>query len=235
MQINTDRVKNYKITSAIKPSLLKYSCEYRALATLRYLFPNKFETLKHADKPDLQDLINGVGIEVVNAVSEKDMEVNRLLSNMCDNKNISSEQINRLKKGIKACGYDLNDERGLISKTGTGDGDKFVFQESIRKKINKLPIYISEFDKIGLAVVLSDIYSSCLEKECIELIDAEFIKANRSFDFVYVISNRFCCFYDTHKNKFINKYISKVDSESLRKIARMTAEGKLSLSDFEWQ
>ena len=43
MKINTDLVKNKKFSSAILPSLLNHSQEYRVLATLRYLYPAKFE------------------------------------------------------------------------------------------------------------------------------------------------------------------------------------------------
>lgn len=235
MQINTDRVKNYKITSAIKPSLLKYSCEYRALATLRYLFPKRFNTLEHAEKPDLQDLINGVGIEVVNAVSKKDMEANRLLSNMRDNKNMSPEEIERLKKGIEACGYDLNDEKNSISKTGTGDGEKQVFQESIRKKIKKLPNYKKIFDKNGLAVVLPEIPTreaiDSLHRWIVDLVEEN----GCFFDFVFVISHRSFDYYDVQKNSFATYSLTEEENKLLRAIGRMTAEGGLSLSDLEWQ
>lgn len=235
MNINTVRVENYKIKSAIKPNLLKHSREYRTLATLRYLFPDDYNEMTCGETPDLQDNKNGVGIEVTEAVAQNDMEAYRLSSNYFDNTNKRPEQLERLKRRIKECGYDINEDNHSINRTGTSDGDKYYFQESIRKKLKKLPIYKSKFKKIGLAVVLSDIYSSCLGIECGEQINDVIREYDCSFDFIYVIYNYFCCYYDSHTKSFFKIYLSKKDSESLRKIARMTAEGKISLNDLEWQ
>ena len=64
MKINTNLVKVKAYTDAIKPSLLKHSQEYRVLATLRYLYPIKFDKMVPGEAPDLQDYENGIGIEV---------------------------------------------------------------------------------------------------------------------------------------------------------------------------
>lgn len=55
MKINTDLVKGKKYSSAVKPNTLKHSQEYRVLATLRYLYPAKFDTMITGEAPDLQD------------------------------------------------------------------------------------------------------------------------------------------------------------------------------------
>lgn len=68
MKITTDLVKNNKFTSPIKASLLKHSQEYRVLGTLRYLYPQKFISMTTGESPDLQDCVNGIGIEVTVAV-----------------------------------------------------------------------------------------------------------------------------------------------------------------------
>lgn len=59
MNINTDLVKNYTFTSSIKASILKHSQEYKVLAILRYLYPEKYNTMISAETPDLQDCVNG--------------------------------------------------------------------------------------------------------------------------------------------------------------------------------
>lgn len=55
-----------------------------------------------------------------------------------------------------------------------------------------------------------------------------------SFDFVYILSNRFCILIDVENKGFTKREISSEVSLALYKIARMTAEGDLSLTDQEW-
>lgn len=59
-------------------------------------------------------------------------------------------------------------------------------------------------------------------------------EGNMPFDFIYVISNRFCIYYETSKVDYEKYYLSKEKYESLNKIARMTAEAELDLSSEEW-
>ena len=82
MKINTDLVKGKKYCSAIKPNTLKHSQEYRVLATLRYLYPSKFDTMITGEAPDLQDSASSTGIEVTAAVKEDDMKVSRAFSEL---------------------------------------------------------------------------------------------------------------------------------------------------------
>ncbi len=82
MKINTNLVKVKAYTDAIKPSLLKHSQEYRVLATLRYLYPIKFDKMVPGEAPDLQDYENGIGIEVTIAVNENDMRASRAFSEL---------------------------------------------------------------------------------------------------------------------------------------------------------
>ena len=82
MKIDTDLVKNRIFNSAIVPSLLKHSNEYKVLAVLRYFYPEKYNTMIHSEAPDLQDPTNGIGIEVTNAVRDSDLKASRLLSEL---------------------------------------------------------------------------------------------------------------------------------------------------------
>ena len=81
MKIDTDRVKKKEFTSAITSSEQKHSQEYRALAVLRYLYPEKFSTMVKRDSPDLQDDANAVLVlKVVSAVKDSDMRAARAFS-----------------------------------------------------------------------------------------------------------------------------------------------------------
>lgn len=61
-----------------------------------------------------------------------------------------------------------------------------------------------------------------------------FGKSSTVFDFVYVLSHRFCIFYDVQE-VVEKRMINETEAILLATIARMTAEGKLSLSDEEWR
>ena len=73
MNIYTDIVKNKQYSQPIPSELLKHSQEYRVLATLRYLFPQKYNEMALGESPDLQDCGNGIGIEVTVAIRENDI------------------------------------------------------------------------------------------------------------------------------------------------------------------
>ena len=154
MKINTDLVKGKKYSSAVKPNTLKHSQEYRVLATLRYLYPSKFDTMITGEAPDLQDSASSTGIEVTAAVKEDDMKVSRAFSELNQGK---PKDIEKRKNIIKSSGYfsvPLKDEKVAISTSGTADGEKRFFQESIRRKTKKIQQYRSNFKRMGLAILL---------------------------------------------------------------------------------
>ena len=114
MKINTDLVKGKKYSSAVKPNTLKHSQEYRVLATLRYLYPSKFDTMITGEAPDLQDSASSTGIEVTAAVKEGDMKVSRAFSELNQGK---PKDIEKRKNIIKSSGYfsvPLKDEKVAI-------------------------------------------------------------------------------------------------------------------------
>ena len=234
MKINTDLVKNKKYNTSIEASLLKHSQEFRALATLRYLFPGEYDAMINGETPDLQDCANSIGIEVTAAVKETDMMVSRLFSEL--NKGTPKE-IEKRKKTIESNGYTfvpLKDNRVAISASGTADGEKRFIQESIKKKARKFPQYRKTFKTLGLAIILPEIPTTYAEQHISEWISEVLGKMECSYDFVYVISHRFCIHYNVHKNLLSKHTLSNEESTSLITIGRMTAEGELTLSDVEW-
>jgi len=234
MKINTDLVKNKKFSSAISPSLLKHSQEYRVLATLRYLYPTNFDEMITGESPDLQDCVNGIGIEVTAAVNENDMKASRAFSELYQGK---PKDIERRKNTIESSGYSfvpLIDEKVAIATSGTADGEKHFFQESIRRKTKKLKQYRTNSEKIGLAVILPEIPTSYAEGHLSEWISELLEETDNLFDFVYVISHRFCIFYDTQKNTEEKHLLTSEENWALSTIGRLTAEGELSLTDSEW-
>lgn len=236
MKIHTDSIEHKKYDCSIRPCLHKHSQEYRVLATLRYLLPEKFMTMTVGESPDLQDCSGGVGIEVTEAVKGNDMKAGRAFSTLCKDRNGPNAEMN--KEIIKASGYSLySASRDIISigTTGTLDGEKKCFQNSIRKKREKIQKYKCNFNTLGLAVFLPEIPTFEAESCLIDWIREVFQESDNSFDFVYVLSHRFCIYYE-NRTDIVKKWaISSEENQLLGTIARMTAEGELTLEDQEWQ
>ena len=201
---------------------------------MRYLYPTNFDEMITGESPDLQDCVNGIGIEVTAAVNENDMKVSRAFSELYQGK---PKDIERRKNTIESSGYSfvpLIDEKVAIATSGTADGEKHFFQESIRRKTKKLKQYRTNFKKIGLAVILPEIPTSYAEGHLSEWISELLEETDNLFDFVYVISHRFCIFYDTQKNAEEKHLLTNEENRALSTIGRLTAEGELSLTDSEW-
>ena len=233
MNINTDLIKNKKFNGAISNDIVNVSQEYRVLAILRYLFPDKYEQMKKREKPDLQDEINHIGIEVTSAVQENDMKANRAFAEL--DKTSNKNRKNNIKK-ISESGYEIHNTNGIlsISKCESTDLEKDCLQNAIFKKCGKYDTYKKNFKTIGLAVLLPEIPTSYAEDHIIDWIKEIHSSMKTSFDIIYVISSRFCIICDIKNDYMDKKCLKNMENELLCKIARMTAEGELTLDSIEW-
>lgn len=233
MKINTEIVKNKKFEAAIKPCLLKHSQEYRVLATLRYLYPTKFDKMVTGESPDLQDCENGIGIEVTAAVSENDMRASRAFSELYQGE---TKDIEKRRKAIESSDYTfvpLMDNKVVIATSGTADGEKHFFQESIRRKTKKLEQYHANLEEIGLAIILPEIPTSYAETNFSEWLSDLLRESDNLFDFVFLISHRFCIHCDIQGTVMEKRSLTSDENRWLFTIGRMTAEGELSFTDSE--
>ena len=226
MNIETDLVKKKEFSTSINSGIQKRSQEYKVLAILRYLYPQKFSTMINGEAPDLQDNENGVGIEVVSAAQENDMRASRAFSELKGRDNEKSEE------RIRASGYKFVPVQGKkvgISTTGTSDSEKVLVQKIVLKKAGKIQRYKKNFRKVGLAILFSETPTSYAEDHCLEWVTEVLNNFQDSFDFVYVLSHRFCIYYEIQKNVSEKRCFTENVYKSLSTIARMTAEGQLSL------
>ena len=234
MNLITNLIKNNKFDTAINSKLLKHSQEYRVLATLRYLFPSKYMKMIKAETPDLQDVENSIGIEVTAAVKENDMKASRALSELCRK---DCKEYRKYKDKIETSGYSttiIEKNKILISATGTSDLEKSCFYNSIGKKNDKLQEYRKCFERIGIAIILVEIPTKYTENHLTEWI-CELIKCKKiQFDFFYVISYRFCVYYDVKERGYKKFQIAPWENEAISIMARLTAENRLTLTDEEW-
>lgn len=235
MNIFSNVVADYIIDSAIQSELVKQSQEFRVLATLRYLFPNRFDYMIKGERPDLQDIASGTGIEVTIAAKDKDMQAARVFTENCENHR-SSKAIYG-KKAIENNGYSIiQNQYGkvLTVPTGTLEGEKRVFQDCIHRKLLKASEYRRGFPKLGLAVLLTEIPTTEAERSFGDWVYDVLPSKEAAFDFVYIISERFCHYYNILMPYRLRKAITKEETLLLGKVARMTAEGELTLDSPVW-
>lgn len=231
MQLFTERVNSKCFDNIISPQLSDVSQEYRALATLKLFFPEKFYQWYKSDGPDLQECGGNVGAEVTCAVDEDDMKASkefiRYRNNDGEKRNKAETRI--LKTSSKLETY----ENGLIALVRSGELDEEeIYKAAIRKKLVKSCSYKAKVKILYLAVILPEIPSTYAE-EMLAVWTRETL-SNSEYQEIYVISERFCIRIDLVTGDDIVINIDKNQNEALRKIARMTAEGEIDLDSEEW-
>ena len=107
---------------------------------------------------------------------------------------------------------------------------KAFYSGKYKEKDKKLPQYRETFRSLGLAIILHEIPTTYAEQHIPEWISEVLVEMECSYDFVYVISHRFCIYYNVHQNSLSEHTLSNEESTSLI----MTAEGELTLSNVEW-
>ena len=124
--------------------------EFLALGILQYCCDDTYVGFNVYDAPDIRDENKVVGIEVTEAVTKEEAQIEsefvkyRLESRL--------EEKERRKQIIENNGAKV-DELGLTYPVKNGDSEKLVFQDAVRKKMKKLASYRQQgFEKVGLFV-----------------------------------------------------------------------------------
>lgn len=235
MNIFTKRILQYRPEKSILSQKLNLSQEYRALATLKYLFPEKYDSFTAGDAPDLQNIENSMGVEVTAAVPEKDMKVARLFSYLCEGNNVDRQK--HLISAISKENYSVAETTvGLaaISPIATSVSEKVFIQNIISKKMEKLPQYQEKYKRVELALILPEIPTSDAERHITGWITDIMHCARPAFDYVHIICHRFYKGLDMRTGEEIKIAISNRENLALGAIARMTAEGVISFDSEEW-
>ena len=235
MNILTDTIENYYSGHRISSELYKRSQEYKTLAILRYLYPGKYDSMVVSEKPDLQDSAHGIGIEVTTAIPQEEMRAMSEYCKYCSTHGRKEKEkiIDRIQDtGSKLRHVNLGNKSIESLETPRVD-EKRIIQSSIIRKIEKINNY-DGFDHLGVALIL-DIPTKNAEDSIINWIK-EIITNNdeKIYDFVYVISHRFCVYFDSQTQKHSRREITKNEYKRLSIIGRMTAEGTISLTNPEW-
>ena len=232
MKLNTRRVIEKEFEGRIDSQLLKTSQECRALATLKYIFPNQFNPVMLAEAPDLQDQEKNIGVEVTVAVKKNDMKAT---SAFCEYKKTDDKKRKELllKKIDESSSNVTTICNGIEVMISSGSlNEEAIYKEALRRKIEKSEKYKQVVKQLFLVVIFPEIPSreteACLEQWTMDVI------TEREFDGVYVISERFFMHIDLLVEKVTKYNIEKEENELIRKIGRMTAEGEIKFSCEEW-
>ncbi|BBF42412.1 hypothetical protein lbkm_1094 [Lachnospiraceae bacterium KM106-2] len=190
---------------------LKYF-ECYAKIVLEDMFPKIFFNLKIKDKPDLQNNISNIGVEVTSSVDKSHKEAEALYAEWS-----YKEDCNRnfIEKQIKKCGAKI-EEGILIGKPGEDSFLNVIKQAKL--KVLKLNKY-SHFTKQYL-FIFSDILADkhMLDSALEEL--REICDRPNSFDCIFVLVPEQIYIFDLIKNKWSVRAISNKKQYEHGMIAR---------------
>lgn len=124
--------------------------EFLALRILQYCYDDTYVRFKVYDAPDIRDENKLIGIEVTEAVTKEEAQIEgefvkyRLESRL--------EEKERRKQIIESNGAKVN-QLGLTYPVKDSYSEKMIFQDAVRKKMEKLELYRRQgFEKLGLFV-----------------------------------------------------------------------------------
>lgn len=237
--VRTDRVNDKNFTTYMDTKLYTAKIEYEAIAFIKYIFGERFGILFRSDAPDIQDK-NGVwGIEVVKVVTESD---GRLEGESTQYLRATEEANllvqNKYAKKIERDGGNIVNF-GVMFSLQSDAKEKYIFQEAIKRKLEKLPKYKEKgYKHMGIYMLYECPISFGNANERKEWLDAVQSEHKEKYDIAIVlyqddISWRISL-YDFSTDEIIDKKLDNGIVNYIGKLGRMTAEGEVKEDDPEW-
>lgn len=191
--------------------------ESNARRTLGYICGYNINNLKCADKPDLQDVTNSYGIEVVQDCYPNELEGERFIEGI-GGRSVSGIQEKQIIK-LREFGGTLRVENGIVV------GASFIptpcnpghLIKTIQKKIDKLNCGgYKQFDEYGLYVFVETIFlfDSYVQSVVTEA-SAYQREKERKYKTIYLDGYYEMCVCDMELHTFVKKAISKEIREKL--------------------
>ena len=230
----TDAIRNKHFDVVLDSHLWKTSVEYTALAALKYCYGDKYKTLIKSESPDLQDVENGLAIEVTDSVTEKNAKT---IGEFVKLKSAKSEKDReKSRRKIEQNGCKLWMDGVMFWPTISLENERYEIIDAYVQKLNKVAEYRKKgFTKVGLLIYHEKPIFRDTETDFPQwLIQAQVDHANK-FDFVYLFHNAGLIFYDFADETIVHTPISHEDREALGNLGRMMAEGEISDDDPIWR
>lgn len=224
-----DDIRYYEVRSALPAKLIKTSREYKALAILKYSFPERFHKLQKSEAPDLQQSDGKLAVEVTWGGSQRDEQISSESIKYSHAKTEAEKEI--ILQKIRKNGGN-RDDISTNYPVGTSEGDKKNIIKAFRKKLKKVDNYRQSFRYIGLAIIIDiPLFFFDDPKWGNWLSDIN----DGSFDFVALIHWSGLEIYDFKTGEYSIKRISREDMDALKRLGRMAAEGIIKDDDPVWE
>lgn len=224
-------VELYRPSGPLNKELLKKCDEIFCLAVLRTTFYPNFEGFELSDTPDLINNDENIGIEVTNAIDERDAavigEFSKHIYSMDERKKRISEAV------IKKNNVILKD--GMLSWPARNVNHYIgPLKKVICKKIEKIKKYKISSDKIGLMVFCETVLCPDNYAEWVDVYK-RIDNGEKYFNFVFFLYGYGIGYYNPLTDDYNNIEIQKDDYDYLFMLARMISNGELSFESPEWR
>ncbi len=183
----------------------------------KYVF-HKSGYLSIADKPDLYNMEDSIGIEVAQAINERQQEAERLYSLLFYK---SKEKQKKMIAQIEKCGCKLTD----FSMTGISDANNYNrVNERIIKKIEKIEKGI--YAKYNTQCIF--LFSDILANKKMLSDELEYLKSlkQNKVKFIFINFANYIYTFDLEKNEYNEIKISDEDKKIIPDAAREMVELK---------
>ncbi len=175
----------YTLKKPLTSRFRKKYVETLALGILQYCYKEKYDGFEVHDAPDISDGNKLIGIEVTEAVSGEQAQIEgEFVKYRLESR---TEEKERRKRIIEENGASVN-QLGLTYPVKNGDDEKQIFQNAIRKKMEKLEAYRTQgYQKVGLFVFYDEPPIPVKLEELKDYFDEAMNGYNDKYDIIYFV------------------------------------------------
>ena len=202
----------------------KYFVEHFALEILKYCFGHTYDSFFVSDKPDIQNGEKRVGIEVTEAITREEAQIDGEFAKYQFEKEKKAKE--RRKTIIEANGGKV-DKLGITYPVKNSNIEKRIFQNAISIKMGKLASYKEQgFSKVGLFIYYDEPPIPFKIEELKLYYDEILNQYQEKYDLIYfVYPCGLVCYNVTEDNIYVIK-IGRENYERLQYEARAIVEEK---------
>lgn len=196
--------------------------ETLALGILQYSYKEKYDGFEVHDAPDISDGNKLIGIEVTEAVSDEQAQIEgEFVKYRLESR---TEEKERRKRIIEENGASVN-QLGLTYPVKNGDDEKQIFQNAIRKKMEKLESYRTQgYQKVGLFVFYDEPPIPVKLEDLKDYFDEAMTGYNDKYDIIYFVHSFGLIEYDVLTGEVQVRPIERSIYNKLRYVARVKIE-----------
>lgn len=207
---------------AVRPLTSRFRKKYvetLALGILQYCYKEKYAGYEVHDAPDISDGNKLIGIEVTEAVSDEQAQIEgEFVKYRLESR---TEEKERRKRIIEENGASVN-QLGLTYPVKNGDDEKQIFQNAIRKKMEKLKSYRTQgYQKVGLFVFYDEPPIPVKLEDLKDYFDEVMNGYNDKYDIIYFVHSFGLIEYDILTDEVQVRPIERSIYNKLRYDARV--------------